>query len=59
MLNGETKDNVNKLIVKKFLQVPVLTTVEKNKLKTVKGLIVYDSTLVKLQVFTTTWVSLH
>jgi hypothetical protein len=58
-LNGETKDNINKLIVNKFLRVPVLTTTERNKLKLEKGLLIFNSTTNKLQVYTTSWVDTH
>ena len=58
-INGETKNNVNKMIVNKFMKMPVLTTTERDKLKTEKGLLVYNSTTDKLQVFTNVWIDLH
>ncbi len=59
-LNGETKDSQFKLKVDKLFRVPVLTTSERNKLKVEKGLLVFNSSLGKLQIHDgTDWVSTH
>ena len=58
-LNGETKNHTNKLVVDKFLRVPTLTTAERDKLKLEKGLLIYNLTTNKLQVYTTSWVNTH
>ena len=57
-LIGATDDKKLKLIVEKFFRVPVLSTTELNKLQLEKGLMVFNTTITKLQVFDgTDWVS--
>ena len=59
-LNGETKDSQFKLKVDKLFRVPTLTTSERNKLKVEKGLLVFNTSLGKLQIHDgTDWVSVH
>ena len=59
-LNGDTKTDKFKLTISNILLVPVLTTSERNKLKIEKGLVVFNSSLSKLQVHNgTDWVSTH
>lgn len=59
-LAGFVKENIDRMIINKFLKVPVLTTAERNKLKAEKGLVVFNSSLGKLQINDgTDWVSVH
>lgn len=59
-LIGQTQTDVLKFTVKKFLKVPVLSTSERNKIKAEKGIVVFNSSLGKLQVYDgTDYISVH
>ncbi len=59
-LNGQTKTSQYRLTVDKLFRVPVLTTSERNKLKVEKGLLVFNTSIGKLQVHDgTDWISVH
>lgn len=59
-LSGATEEQKIRLVVEKTLRIPVLTTAERNKLKLEKGLIVFNSSLGKQQIYDgTDWVSVH
>ena len=59
-LSGATEEQKIRLVVEKTLRIPVLTTAERNKLKLEKGLIVFNSSLGKMQIHDgTDWISVH